>query len=119
MNHPSEDALLLFAYGDPEAEDLTGHLGRCTDCRSRLQAIERARVAVDLTVSRHRVQRPALRWAMIVGLAVAAGLAVVLLRPPAATPPLAIVVPRYAIPELGPIDSVLTRLEQERFYAIP
>jgi hypothetical protein len=118
MNHPSEDALLLFAYGDPEADDLTRHLGDCAACRARLQAIERARVAVELVVSRARVPRPALRWAVI-GLAAAAGLALVLLRPRPVTPPLAIAVPRYAIPELAPIDSMLTRLEQERIHAIP
>jgi len=39
--------------------------------------------------------------------------------PPPPPPPLAIAVPRYAVAALAPIDSILTRLEQEKAYAIP
>ena len=119
MNHPSEDALLLFAYGDPGAEDLTAHLGACADCRARLHAIERARVAVDWTRERRLVPQRRLRWTALVGLAAAAVVAIVVLRPRPDTPPLALSIPRYAVPELTPIDSLLTQLEQERFHAIP
>ena len=62
-----------------------------------------------------------MRWAALVGLAAAAVVAIVLLRPSSATDntPLVLALPRYAVPELTPIDSMLTQLEQERFHAIP
>ena len=115
MNHLTEDTLLLIAYGEREA-DL--HLAHCLDCRARLAAIERARVAVDWAQAPPS-RRRAMRWAALVGLAAAAVVALVLLRPLPRTPPLALSVPRYAVPELTPIDSMLTQLEQERFHAIP
>ena len=52
-------------------------------------------------------------------LAAAAVLAVVLLRARPEAALLSIKPPRYAAPELAPIDSLLTRLEQEKPYAIP
>jgi hypothetical protein len=117
MNHLSEDTLLLIAYGERAADV---HLEHCPDCRTRLAAIERARVAVDWTRTA-AMPRRALRWAALVGLAAAAVVAVVLLRPPSVTDntPLVLVLPRYAVPELTAIDSMLTSLEQERFHAIP
>jgi len=115
MNHLTEDTLLLIAYGELETDV---HLEHCLDCRARLAAIERARVAVDWTQA-HPSQRRAVRWTALVGLAAAAAVVLLLWRPQSETPPLAFSVPRYAVPELTPIDSLLTLLEQERFHAIP
>jgi len=43
----------------------------------------------------------------------------VLLRVRPETVPLSLKLPRYAAPELAPIDSLLTRLEKEKPYAVP
>jgi anti-sigma factor ChrR (cupin superfamily) len=125
MTHPSEDALLLLAYdelGEPQAAELAAHLVACTDCRARLEAIERARVAADWALASRAVPRRAIPRAVGLGaLAAAAVLAVVWLWPPPRQRPLplSLAVPRYAAPGLVPIDSILTRLEQENLYAIP
>ncbi len=98
MNHPHEGRLLLLAYGElPEAEaaELETHVSACAVCRDDLERLERARVALDWTVPNER--RP-VRW-IAAGLAAAAVLALV--------------------PALAPIDSLLTRLEQEKPYAVP
>ena len=121
MTHPTDDALLLFAYGElpaHEAEALTEHLGACPVCRTRLAPLERARVAVEWALGAPRRRRRV--WTVSFGaLAAAAVLAVVLLRVRPETAPLLIKLPRYAAPELAPIDSLLTRLEQEKPYAVP
>ena len=118
MNHPHEDRLLLLAYGElPEAEaaELETHLVWCAGCREALERLERARVALDWRPVR---QRP-VRW-VAAGLAAAAVLVVVLmLRPRPETSTLSLTLPRYTAPGLASIDSVLTRLEQEKPYAIP
>lgn len=122
--HPTDDALLLFAYGEsidqPEI-DLTPHLAACAPCRARLEKLERSRVAADWALERAPRPRRAVRWAALAGLAAAAAVALLLLRPhpPVVQPPLSLALPRYVAPELLPIDSALTRLEQERLHAIP
>lgn len=119
-DHPTDDALVLFAYGEPGADDLTAHLGSCDACRARFTAIERARVAADWTLMAPAAPRRAARWAVFGALAAAAALAVLLLRPrPPVVPSLSLAVPRYVVPELSPLDSLLTRLEQEKPYALP
>jgi anti-sigma factor RsiW len=119
MNHPSEDTLLLLAYGEldeTERETAHGHLAGCPECRARLDTLERARVALEWTLPRRRARG----LVALVALAAAATLAVVLLRPAHPQPgPLSLALPRYTNPALAPIDSVLTRLEQEKPYAIP
>jgi len=121
MTHATDDALLLFAYGelpDQEAAALTEHLGGCAPCRARLAPLEYGRVAVAWAVGRP-VRRRRL-WPVALGaLAAAAVLAVVLLRARPETPSLSLTLPRYTAPGLAPVDSVLTRLEQEKLYAIP
>ena len=117
--HPDDDALLLYAYGEAGADDFTAHLGECSVCRARLVAIERPRVAADWALPRAAAVRHPVRWTLLGGLAAAAVLAVVLLRPQPVTPALSLTVPRYVVPELAPIDSMLTRLEEEKLYAIP
>lgn len=133
MNHPSEDTLLLLAYGELEEEEreaATAHLASCAECRARLDTLERARVALDWAMSPGsasaegavpRLQPRRARWIVALGaLAAAAVLAAVLLRPaPEPSRPLALALPRYSDPALAPIDSILTHLEQEKPYAIP
>jgi anti-sigma factor RsiW len=121
MMHPTDDALLLFAYGelpDPEAAALTRHLGDCAACRARLAPIDRSRVAVDWAVGRRALRRRV--WTVALGaLAAAAVLAVVLLRARPEMASLSLTLPRYTAPGLAPVDSLLTRLEQEKLHAIP
>lgn len=123
MNHPHEDQLLLLAYDElpaAEAPALEVHLAACPACREQLAGFERTRVALDWAVggpTRHRR-----RWVVTLGaLAAAAVLAIVLLRPRAETPfpSFGVHALRYTAPALAPIDSLLTRLEQEKPYAIP
>jgi hypothetical protein len=121
MTHPHEDELLLLAYGElAEPTELERHLAGCAPCRDRLLTLERGRVALELTTPRRVRPVARVRRTALAGLAIAAALAMVLLRghgTPAA--PLSLTVPRYAAPELAPIDSLLTRLEKEKPYAIP
>lgn len=123
MTHPTEDTLLLLAYGELEGEErdaVTAHLGSCDDCGRRFTALERARIAADWALAPPVAPRRRVRWVALVALAGAATLAVVLLRPEQPQPGrLSLEVPRYTNPALAPIDSVLTRLEQEKPYAIP
>jgi len=121
MNHLTQDQLVLHAYDEapePDREIALTHLASCATCRDRLARVERARVAVDL--ARPASPRRAARYVVLAGLAAAAVVAAVLLRPTApgaSTATLAL--PRYVAPELAPIDSILTGLEQQRTYANP
>ncbi len=134
MNHPTEDDLLLLAYGDlpePRVADLESHVAACSLCAEQLAGLERARVALDLAVTA-RPRRSAILWAAMAGggaLAVAAVL-VVMLVPKASTSDefrgwspttswsatAGYVAGGKAMVE---IDAQLTRLEQERFYGRP
>ena len=114
MTHPHEDQLLLLAYGElPEADarELETHLAACAGCRARLERLERSRVAAE------RPRR--VRWLPVALAAAAMIAAAMVLRPRPAAPPLSLTLPRYLAPGLAPIDSILTRLEQEKPYAIP
>jgi len=123
MTHPTDDALLLFAYGEvpePEVAVLTRHLGDCAACRARLAPLDRSRIAVDWAVGRRAGALRRRVWTVALGaLAAAAVLAVVLLRARPETASLSLTLPRYSAPGLAPVDSLLTRLEQEKLYAIP
>lgn len=128
MNHPQEDTLLLFAYGelsDAETVEMEAHLAACESCRARLEQLERARIAVDWAVARPS-RRRALRTA--VALAAAAALAALLLtgRRPSRAPdrewrPATVWSSTAGYiaggPELVAIDSQLTRLERETTHA--
>lgn len=121
MTHPSEDTLLLLAYdelSDTQAVEIALHLGICADCRARLAGLERARVAADWALGRPLPRRLP-RVAALVALAAAAVLAVVLYRARPEPATLSLTLPRYAVPELAAIDVLLTRLEQEKLYALP
>lgn len=120
MTHPTDDVLLLAAYGElaaPTADDVAAHVAVCAACGDRFARLERARVALDVSARPIRRRR---RFVVLGGaLAAAAVLTLVLLRGRPETSGLSLVVPRYALPELAPIDSLLTRLEQGRSYALP
>ena len=119
MTHPHEDHLLLLAYGElPEADarELETHLAACARCRAQLERLERGRIALDLAL---RPRRRALRWGAVALAAAAAILVVVMFRPRPETSALSLTLPRYTAPGLAPIDSLLTRLEQEKPHAIP
>lgn len=130
MNHPTEDTLLLAAYGELAHEDAAAtdaHLAGCPACRDLLAALERARVGLDVALPRRRRRRAP--W-VVAGLAAAAVLAAVLVStgpqpsfrgdawPPERTwSATAGYVAGGAA--LVAIDSQLTRLEQEKRYARP
>ena len=130
MTHPTEDRLLLLAYGElPEAEarEADVHLAGCPTCRTAFERLERSRVALDVAMPRRR--QPVARW-VAAGLAAAAVVAAVMLttsNPPKAPDegwrPASVwsatagyVAGGRAMVE---IDAQLTRLEQERYYGLP
>jgi anti-sigma factor RsiW len=130
MNHPTEDQLLLLAYGElaePHASAVESHIAACTVCAQQLSELERSRVALDLALPRRR--RPAIALATL-ALAAAAGLAAIVIskagpsRDPTGhwTPTTTwsatagYVAGGKAMVE---IDAQLTRLEQERYYGLP
>ena len=124
MTHSREDDLLLLAYGElaaPATAELERHLADCAPCRERFSRIERGRVALEWATQRRVRPVARVRRTALAGLAIAAALAIVLLRGHGGTHAgqLSLTVPRYAAPELAPIDSLLTRLEKEKPYAIP
>jgi anti-sigma factor RsiW len=129
MNHPSDDQLLLLAYGElPTSETTTAetHLMGCPTCRAQLERLERPRVALDVAMPRRR--RRGARW-VVAALAAAVIAAVVITRSQTSTAPggtwrpasvwsatAGYVAGGRAMVE---IDAQLTRLEQERYYALP
>lgn len=130
MTHPTDDRLVLLAYGElPEAEAQAAeaHLAACAGCRGAFERLERSRVALDVALApaRHHVGH----W-VAAGLATAAAIAALLLASsqPPRTPdqgwrPASVwsatagyVAGGSAMVE---IDAQLTRLEQERYYGLP
>jgi hypothetical protein len=132
MNHPTEDQLLLLAYGETAgdtAAQLDAHVASCSQCHERLARLERARVALDVALP--EPQRPVLAWAALGALAAAALVAGVLFT---RTAPSGNGAARGWHPTtvwsatagyvaggnaMVDIDAQLTRLEQERSYALP
>jgi hypothetical protein len=130
MNHPTDDELLLLAYGElpgPGAADIESHLAGCRVCGATLAELERGRVALDVALPPPR--RAVNRW-IAVGLAAAAVLAgVVLTRQGPARAPAEHWTPTTTWSATAgyvaggnamvEIDAGLTRLEQERTYGLP
>lgn len=132
QNHPSEDELLLLAYGElpaPRTTEVESHLAACATCRDDFGRLERARVALEVAAgSRVRARRLRGRW-IVATLAAAAAVAAVLIRRPE---PLAEVERGWQPPAVwsatagymagGPpvvqIDAQLTRLEKERYHGL-
>ncbi|MGH7529779.1 MAG: hypothetical protein ACREMN_05305 [Gemmatimonadales bacterium] len=130
MNHPSQDTLLLLAYGElapAETGEIENHLVSCATCHATFRRLERARVAVDWGVAAER--RPLLRRVAYAVLATAALIAIALLtpsEPPPDTPgwhPLTVWSQTAGYAAGGAlvieIDARLTRLEQEGSYGLP
>ena len=48
MNHPDEEQLILFLYGEgPHCNEITEHLEVCESCRSNYQALQKVLAAVE------------------------------------------------------------------------
>jgi len=86
MNHPTNDELLLLAYG--EAPEHEGHLARCVDCRSHFALVEEGKLLLELGSARSRARTGA-AW---IPVALAAGIVGFLMM----------AVPREQMPELTP-----------------
>jgi hypothetical protein len=132
MNHPTNDELLLLAYGElprATAAAIESHTASCPDCRRELASLERTRVALDMALPQQR--RSVVAWAALGSLAAAALIAGVLLT---RTAPPGDVAARGWNPTtvwsatagyvaggnaMVDIDAQLTRLEQERSYGLP
>ena len=130
MNHPTNDELLLLAYGElPEsaAAQVEAHVATCPVCRTQFAGLEHARVALDAALPRRR--RAYAAWAAV-ALAAAAVLTGVLIMKSGPF--------KHEAPRWNPtttwsatagyvtggkamldIDAQLTRLERERSYGLP
>ena len=131
MNHPSEDELLLLAYGElpePQAATIESHIAACPMCADQLTQLERARVALDVALPQRR--RPVVVWAALGALAAAAAVAGLLFtRAPSSDAarrgwnPTKVWSATAGYVAGGnvmvDIDAQLTRLEQERSYGVP
>ena len=79
MNHPTNDELLLLAYGElpgSQISQVEAHVPACLACRETLAEFERARAALDIAMPPRR--RPAVVWATIAVAAAAVVAGVVL-----------------------------------------
>jgi len=57
MSHPTNDELLLLAYGELAREAAAGiesHVANCVECRRELATLERARVALTVATPTKR-----------------------------------------------------------------
>ena len=131
MNHPTEDQLLLLAYGELAERlvcEIESHVAACAACADQLAQLERARVALDVALPERR--RPVVVWAALGALAAAAAVAGLLFtRAPSSdaarrgwnptkvwSATAGYVAGGNALVD---IDAQLTRLEQERSYGLP
>jgi hypothetical protein len=131
MNHPTEDQLLLLAYGElpePQASEIESHIVACSVCADRLAELERGRVALDVALPARR-RRATIVWGTL-GLAAAAVIAGVLItkgwpsRDPTErwTPTTTWSTTAGYVTggkAMFDIDLQLTRLERERSYGLP
>ena len=131
MKHPTEDELLLFAYGElPEqrATDIESHLAACRACAEQLARLDSGRVALGIALPRRRSS--AIVWAAA-ALAAAAVIGVVFTRSGPSRDPTARWAPMTTWSAnagyvtggqaMRDIDAQLTRLERrgERYYGRP
>jgi hypothetical protein len=127
MNHPSDDELLLLAYGEvpePRNAAIESHVSACQTCRATLAELERGRVALDVASPPRRGS--ARIWIALAAAAVLAGF--VMARPGPTRDPTTRWTPTttwsatagYVTDRaMVDIDAQLTRLEQERTYGLP
>lgn len=129
MNHPSDDELLLLAYGEPLVQHMTtveSHLAQCPVCQTTLAGFERARVALDVALPARRRRAPVLAAIALAAAAVVAGVLITRSDPADARPgwtptrtwsaTAGYVAGGNAMID---IDAQLTRLEQEWPYGRP
>ena len=86
MSHPTNDELLLLAYGElprEAAAPLEAHVATCADCRRELAALDAARAALDVAMT----GRQSRDWMpLIFAAAVIAAVALLPSRGPASKP---------------------------------
>jgi hypothetical protein len=131
MNHPTEDQLLLLAYGEvpgQHAVEIESHIAACPGCAHHLAQLERGRVALDIAMPARR-RRAAIVWGTL-ALAAAAVIAGVVIikggpsrdRTERWTPTTTWSTTAGYVTggkAMVDIDLQLTRLEQERYYGLP
>jgi len=127
MTHPTNDELLLLAYGELQetpANEIETHIAACAVCAQQLAQLERGRVALDVALPTRR--RSAKIWIALAAAAVLAGL--VLARPDPTrdrterwTPTTTWSATAGYVTDRAmlDIDAQLTRLERERYYGLP
>ncbi len=129
MNHPTEDQLLLLAYGElpePHANEIETHIAACAVCAQQLAQLERGRVALDVALPARR--RRVIVWGTV-ALAAAVLAAVTILKSGPSRDPTERWTPTTTWSTTAgyvtggkvmvDIDAQLTRLEQERSYGFP
>ena len=129
MNHPTEDQLLLLAYGElaePHANEIESHIAACHTCAQQLAQLERGRIALDVALPARR--RSVIVWGTV-ALAAAVLAAVTLLKSGPSRDPTERWTPTTTWSTtagyvtggkaMADIDAQLTRLERERYYGLP
>jgi len=129
MNHPTEDQLLLLAYGElpePHANEIETHIAACAVCAQQLAQLERGRVALDVALPARR--RRVIVWGTV-ALAAAVLAAVTILKSGPSRDPTERWTPTTTWSTtagyvtggkaMADIDAQLTRLERERYYGLP
>jgi len=130
MNHPTEDQLLLLAYGElpaPHASEIETHIAACAVCAQQLAQLERGRVALDVALPARR-RRAVTVWGTM-ALAAAVLAAVTMLKSGPSRDQTERWTPTTTWSTtagyvtggkaMADIDAQLTRLERERYYGLP
>jgi len=130
MNHPTEDQLLLLAYGElpaPHASEIETHIAACTVCAQQLAQLERGRVALDVALPARRRRAVTVWGTMALAAAVLAAVTMVKSGPSRDqterwTPTTTWSTTAGYVTggkAMADIDVQLTRLERERYYGLP
>ena len=130
MNHPTEDQLLLLAYGElpaPHASEIETHIAACTVCAQQLAQLERGRVALDVALPARR-RRAVTVWGTMALAAAVLAVVTMLKSGPSRdqterwTPTTTWSTTAGYVTggkAMADIDAQLTRLERERYYGLP
>ena len=131
MSHPTDDQLLLLAYGElpaPRASEIETHIETCAVCAQQIAQLERGRVALDVALPARRRRAATTVWGTV-ALAAAVLAAVTMLK----SEPSGDQTERWTPTTtwsttagyvtggkaMADIDVQLTRLERERYYGLP
>ena len=130
MNHPTDDELLLLAYGElsgSRSAEIESHLAACRACGAVLAKLERGRVALDVALPPRR--RSATRWIAVALAAAALFAGVVVTKQGPTRSPTERWTPTTTWSAtagyvtggkaMADIDAQLTRLERGRYYGLP